>query len=162
MAIHQPKNLNLGLVRKPLILKEPRSQLYLQQPPHVQVPHGLQMLWMFNALGHPGHGLGALDSSGPLLTRWGTISDLMAKKRTGKPGGAAGDHHMLGSMGPHVISHSSIQQPGLLSRTWEEAVLEGCSWRQELYEGAIHWHGTQPAHGGCWTRLHVTITRHNQ
>lgn len=94
-----------------------------------------------------------------------TISDLMAKKRMGKTGGAAGDpSHARLHGATHDLSfiHPSIQQPGLLSRTWKEAVLEGRSWRQELYEGAIHWHGTQPAHGGCWTRLHVTITRHNQ
>lgn len=71
-------------------------------------------------------------------------------------------HHMLSSMGLHVISHSSSQQSGLQSRTQKEAVWERRSWRQELYEGAIHWHGNQPAHGGCHTRLHVIITRHNQ
>lgn len=71
-------------------------------------------------------------------------------------------HHMLGSMGLHAISRSSSQQPRLLSRTWEEAVLGSCSWRQELSEGAIHRHGDQPAHGGCQARLHVTVTRYNQ
>lgn len=34
----------------------------------------LQMLWVFDALGYPESGSGALDSSGPPLTSWGTQS----------------------------------------------------------------------------------------
>lgn len=70
------KNLQSGSCQE--ALKEPWSQLYLQQPPHVLLPHGfqlqLQMLWVFGALEYPGCGSGALDSSEPLLISWATQS----------------------------------------------------------------------------------------
>lgn len=150
------KNVNLGLGRKPLILKEPWSQLYLQQPPHVLVPHGfqlwLQMLWVFDVLGYPEWGSGALDSSGPLLTSWGTQSvTWWPRKQWAKQAVQLVTHHNLGSVGLYTISCSPRQQHWLLGRTWKEAFWESCSWRQELCEGAIHWHGNQPIHGGCQT-----------
>lgn len=59
------------------------------------VPHGfqlqLQMLWVFDALGYPERGSGALDFRASTHQLGYTISDLMAKKKIGKTGSAAGD-----------------------------------------------------------------------
>lgn len=91
-----------------------------------------------------------------------TISDLMAEKKMGRTGRAAADPSYAQLHG--AARDLSFIQPAASAA--EQDRDRGCfgshSWRQELSEGAIHWHRDQPAHGGCQPRLHVTITRHNQ
>lgn len=77
----------------------------------------------------------------------------------GKTGRAAGDPsyaQLHGAARDHPARASAAEQDR------DRGCFGSHSCRQELSEGAIHWHRDQPAHGGCLARLHVTITRHNQ
>lgn len=84
------------------------------------------------------------------------------RKKKGKAGRAAGDPSYARLHG--AARDLSFIQPAASAA--EQDMGRGCfgshSWRQELPEGAIHWHREQPAHGGCQARLHVTVTRHNR